>query len=173
LRDQFHPSAFDSRETRIRVRTRLSRFDQAEILYSTSFTEFTPRPRLVINPETGSATDQKVGNAGSPSHAFGVTLTHNFSDDLKLTASSTLINGFLWNFEDTESEAWKLLKQYLENSPMSCMADSPDEARKKLLCEVIDKMDGEIQEDWGGEILTKEAAKMYVMNYKYYRIYNE
>lgn len=70
-----------------------------------------------------------------------------------------------WDFEDTESEAWKLLKQYLENSPMSCMADRPDEEKKKLLCEVIDKMDGEIHEDWGGEMLTKEQAKNYVMNY--------
>lgn len=70
-----------------------------------------------------------------------------------------------WDFEDVDCEAFQLLKKYLENAPASCMADHPDETRKKLLCEIIDKMDGEIQEDWGGEMLSKEAAKDYVMNY--------
>lgn len=70
-----------------------------------------------------------------------------------------------WYFEDSECEAFQLLKKYLEDFPASCMTDRPDEARKKLLCEVIDKMDGEIQEDWSGEILTKQAAKDYVMTY--------
>lgn len=70
-----------------------------------------------------------------------------------------------WNFHDTESEAWKLLEQYLENSPASCMVDHPNEARKKLLCAVIDKMDGKIQNDWTGEMMTKDTAKEYVMTY--------
>ena len=70
-----------------------------------------------------------------------------------------------WNFDDVESEAFQRLKKYLENAPASCITDHPDEERKKLLCEVIDMMDGEIQEDWGGEMLSKEQAKDYVMNY--------
>lgn len=70
-----------------------------------------------------------------------------------------------WNFEDDDSEAWRLLKQFLENSSVSCMTDRPNDDRKKLLCDVIDKMDGEIQNDWTGEIMTKQEAKEYVMNY--------
>ena len=70
-----------------------------------------------------------------------------------------------WSFNEAKSEAWKLLKKYLADSSESCMTDHPDEARKKLLCEVIEKMDGEIQNDWTGEMMTKEAAKDYVMNY--------
>jgi len=70
-----------------------------------------------------------------------------------------------WDFEDVESEAWQLLKKYLNNSSASCMLDHPNEDRKILLCQVIDKMEGEIQNDWTGEILTKDAAKDYVMSY--------
>ena len=42
---------------------------------SLGFTEFTPRSRLVTNAETGDAS--YVGNAGMPSNALGVTITHN------------------------------------------------------------------------------------------------
>jgi len=70
-----------------------------------------------------------------------------------------------WNFEDAECEAFKLLKKFLKGSPASCIMDCPDKERKELLCRIIDKIDGEIQEDWDGKILTKEEAKDYVMNY--------
>ena len=70
-----------------------------------------------------------------------------------------------WDFEDTDSDAFQSLMKYVENLPLSCAMDKPDEERKKLLCDVIDKMDGEIQNDWSGEILTKEQAKDYVMGY--------
>jgi len=70
-----------------------------------------------------------------------------------------------WHFESEESEAFKLAKKYLKNSPMSCAMDHPDEDRKKMLCEIIDKLDGEIKNDWTGEMLTKDQAKKYVMEY--------
>lgn len=70
-----------------------------------------------------------------------------------------------WDFESTDCEGFSMLKQYLKNSPLSCAMDHPDEDRKKLLCEIIEKIDGEIQNDWSGEIMTKESAKEYVMNY--------
>jgi len=70
-----------------------------------------------------------------------------------------------WNFATMECEAFKLLKQFMENAPYSAMSDRPDEERKQLLCKVIDVLDGEIQNDWTGEMLTKEQAKEYVLNY--------
>ena len=70
-----------------------------------------------------------------------------------------------WDFETTECKAFELLKEYMEDAPMSCVTDHPDESRKKLLCRVIDEMDGEIQNDWAGEMMTKDEAKDYVMTY--------
>ena len=70
-----------------------------------------------------------------------------------------------WSFEDPNDKVLKLLQEYLKDSPASCMSDRPDGKRKKLLCDVIDKMDGEIMNDWSGEIMTKKTAKDYIMNY--------
>jgi hypothetical protein len=79
---------------------RMSRYNQVKLLYSISFTEFTPRSRLVINAETGETS--YVGNAGSPSDALGLTVTHNVNERLKLIGSVMTYSGFLWNFEDTD-----------------------------------------------------------------------
>lgn len=41
--------------------------------------------------------------------------------------------------------------------------DSPEQ--KKLLCKMIDEVNGYIQLDWTGEIIDKEVAKKYIMEY--------
>lgn len=35
------------------------------------------------------------------------------------------------------------------------MYDHPDKRRKEILCELIDQLDGDIQNDWTGEMMTK------------------
>jgi len=71
-----------------------------------------------------------------------------------------------WDFETTECEVFKKLQEYMSGShSVGCAQDRPDDGRKKLLCSIIDQIDGEIQNDWSGEIMTKEVAKDYVMNY--------
>jgi len=69
-----------------------------------------------------------------------------------------------WDFNDTSCEAFELLKKYMKDSQASCIADHPDENMKKLLCEIIDKMDGIIENDWTGEVLSEEAAKKYILS---------
>lgn len=64
-----------------------------------------------------------------------------------------------------EGECRDLLEKYLEDSPMSCALDYPDEAKKLMLCEIIDKFDGIIHNDWDGVDMTKEQAKKYVIGY--------
>ena len=98
--DIFHPSPFDSRETRIRFRLRLSRFDQVELLYSRGYTTFSPRPRLTESVNPGAS--MKVGDIGSPDETIGLSSTHNFSDKMTLKGGILFIQGFLWNFEDTD-----------------------------------------------------------------------
>lgn len=68
-----------------------------------------------------------------------------------------------WN--NIRPENQPLLEEYMSDAPLSCAADHPDEARKALLCKLIDKINGEIWNDWDGVILTKDAAKNYILNY--------
>lgn len=94
------PVFYQANETRLEAIVRLSNYNQIRVLYSLGFTEFTPRSRLVTNAATGEAS--YVGNAGSPSDALGVTLTHNVNERIKLMGSLMTYKGFLWNFEDTD-----------------------------------------------------------------------
>ncbi len=98
--DIAHPSPFDSRETRIRVRMRMSRFNQLELLYSFGHTTFSPRPRLTQNAIPGAAVT--VGNVGKPDETVGLSVTHNFDKYMKIRAGILHIKGFLWYFEDTD-----------------------------------------------------------------------
>ena len=100
--DIYHPSPFDSRETRITARLRLSNYDQIELLYSNNFTSFSPRPRLTNNAITGESDDMMLGTIGSPEESVGFTIIHNFSNRFKVKGSVLYIDGFFWSFEDTD-----------------------------------------------------------------------
>lgn len=65
-----------------------------------------------------------------------------------------------------DGECFDLLKKYFgDGQPMSAMTDRPDADRKAILCELIDKLDGPITNDWTGKDMSKEEAKKYVMEY--------
>jgi hypothetical protein len=70
-----------------------------------------------------------------------------------------------WDCENASPKAQELLESFLEGSSMSCAMDKPDERRKKLLCDLIDEIDGNIHLDWEGKDVTKDEAKKYVMEY--------
>ncbi|MBD3367591.1 MAG: hypothetical protein GF405_05400 [Candidatus Eisenbacteria bacterium] len=97
------PMVYDQVETRFRIEYRLSAYDEVEFLFSRSWIKWPPRSRLTDNFEADGG-NPPYGNAGSPSYALGGTVTHNFSDYLKLTASAVYYDGFLWNFEDGQFE---------------------------------------------------------------------
>jgi DNA uptake protein ComE-like DNA-binding protein len=94
------PVGYQSNETRLEFIMRMSRYNEVRVLFSRAFTEFTPRPRLVINADTGGSST--VGNAGAPSDALGLTVTHNLNERIKLIGAVMTYSGFLWNFEDTD-----------------------------------------------------------------------
>jgi DNA uptake protein ComE-like DNA-binding protein len=93
--------SFKNIDTRIRLRLRISGYDQLEAIYVTGYTRWPPRPRLVdnVDPDGGNPS---TGNATSPSEALGMELTHNFNDRLKLRTFFGMYDGFFWNFEDSE-----------------------------------------------------------------------
>lgn len=69
-----------------------------------------------------------------------------------------------WNFTDPECTA--LLQKYYDlGSSSSAMMQPNTDEHKKILCELIDKIDGTISNDWDGNDYTKEQAKKYVMEY--------
>lgn len=98
----FSPTGYENRETIIRMRMRLSGFDQLQIRYMNSMTQFNPRRRLTVDLASGLSNVSPVGQAGSPANALGFDLTHNFTPMFKLIGSVMYYKGFFWNFEDTD-----------------------------------------------------------------------
>jgi hypothetical protein len=71
-----------------------------------------------------------------------------------------------WCFEkDCNQKAFSLLQEYMEEMPLGCATHRPDDEKRKILCNVVDVFTGDIQNDWTGEIMSKEQAKEYIINY--------
>lgn len=70
-----------------------------------------------------------------------------------------------WDLES--ASAIEALNRLGELGPrsMSVAMQRDDDAQKAALCELIDAIDGTIQNDWSGEFMTKDEAKAYVLEY--------
>lgn len=69
-----------------------------------------------------------------------------------------------WDLETDRSR--EALKKYADfGMKFSAMSQHDTPEQKAALCDLIDAIDGEIQNDWSGEMMTKEEAKRYVMEY--------
>ena len=108
----FHPSPFDSRETRVRFVLRLSNYDNIELLYARGYTTFSPRPRLTDNP---ISSDMLVGDIGSPDVTLGFSFTHNMDNKMSIKGGSTFIKGFIWYIEDTDFRIFDSNKGAIHN----------------------------------------------------------
>lgn len=83
-----------------------------------------------------------------------------------MTESLLLKWGTVKGWSGLTDNSVSLMKRYFSDGMTgSAMADHPDESRKAVLCELIDQLDGEIQNDWSGEKMTKDEAKKYVTEY--------
>lgn len=82
-------------------------------------------------------------------------------------AESLLLKwGTIKGWENFSEKSQAIAERYFaDGMPMSCATDHPDDARKAILCELIDQLDGEIQNDWTGKMMSKDEAKAYVMDY--------
>ena len=72
-----------------------------------------------------------------------------------------------WNLGDNET-ALAAARRYEAAGPVSlgAMAQRDNDDQKQALCDLIDAIDGPIQNDWSGEFMTKEEAKKYVLEYR-------
>lgn len=75
--------------------------------------------------------------------------------------------GTIKGWDDFSEKSQEIVSRYFEDGMcMSAASDRPDEKRKAILCELIDQLDGEIQNDWTGKQMSKDEAKKYVMDYR-------
>ncbi|MBT3252672.1 MAG: helix-hairpin-helix domain-containing protein [Candidatus Marinimicrobia bacterium] len=102
----FAPTGYENRETIFTARMRLSGFDQLQVTYANSGTQFDPRRRLTIDLATGANNNSAVGQAYSPGNALGFTVTHNFTESFKLIGHIAYYKGFFWSFEDTDFQVF-------------------------------------------------------------------
>ncbi len=92
-------------EFRGTLRFLLSDYNELSLFYVNSTTLFTPRPRLIFEPDADgidSAHLLRSGNAEAPGDALGGGFRYRVGDWLKLKGSLMYYNGFFWNFEDTQ-----------------------------------------------------------------------
>jgi len=102
----FAPTGYENRETIMTATMRLSGFDQLQVSYNNSYTQFDPRRRLTIDLATGANNSSPVGQASSPGNALGFTVTHNYTESFKLIGHVTYYKGFFWSFEDTDFQVF-------------------------------------------------------------------
>jgi hypothetical protein len=70
-----------------------------------------------------------------------------------------------WNLGENEAAKTAFRKYHDAPVSMGCMSQHDTPEQKQAICEMIDAIDGEIQNDWTGEVMTKDEAKKYVLEY--------
>ena len=79
----------------------------------------------------------------------------------------TLKWGTLKGWSNLKQSTVDILQKWQDlGASMSAMAQRDTPEQKKLLCEAIDQLDGEVWNDWEGSTMDKEAAKKYIMEYR-------
>jgi len=71
-----------------------------------------------------------------------------------------------WRLESEASKA--AMQRYIDGGDVSmgAMQQSDTDAQKQAIYDLIDAVDGPIQNDWSGEMMTKDQAKQYVREYR-------
>jgi len=69
-----------------------------------------------------------------------------------------------WSGFTKEHPAYRAGEKFLATAGSSAMEWLNDE-QKALLCDLIDKVDGTITNDWTGETMSRDEAKAYVRDY--------
>lgn len=79
----------------------------------------------------------------------------------------TLKWGTLKGYDLKSEAAIKALEELMSlgDRNMSVMMQSDTAEQKEALCKLIDAIDGEIDLDWEGKVVSKEEAKQYVREY--------
>lgn len=83
-----------------------------------------------------------------------------------MSESLTLKWGTVKGWDNLSERSVEIMRRYFaDGMPAGCATDYPDDDRKKILCELIDQLDGEIYLDWDGKYVTRDEAKEYITKY--------
>ncbi len=94
--------AYKAWDSRIELLANLSNYDQLRFLYSTGNVTFAARGRLSGPAAGGDVQSDTTAQRGSPAQALQALFAHQFNNDLAISLSSEVYDGFLWNYEDNE-----------------------------------------------------------------------
>jgi hypothetical protein len=83
-----------------------------------------------------------------------------------MTESLSLKWGTIKGWDLKTDKSLEIMQRYADlGMSYGAMQQHDTPEQKKLICELIDAVDGEIDNDWTGKVMTKDEAKEYVMNY--------
>jgi hypothetical protein len=84
-----------------------------------------------------------------------------------MVESLSLKWGTVKGWDGLSEKSQEIMRRFFaDGMPLSCAADKPDDARRAILCELIDQLDCEtIYLDWDNKNVSKDEAKAYVMEY--------
>jgi hypothetical protein len=81
--------------------------------------------------------------------------------------SLTLKWGTIKGWGNLSDKSQAIMQRYADlGMSLGAMQQVDTPEQKAILCELIDAIDGPIENDWEGTTMTKEAAKEYVLNYR-------
>jgi hypothetical protein len=74
--------------------------------------------------------------------------------------------GTIKGYRIEDPETFKLMEAfYKEGVSLSAAADRPDESRREILCQIIDRIDKPVYLQWDGKYVSVDEAKKYVREY--------
>lgn len=74
--------------------------------------------------------------------------------------------GTVKGWDNLSEKSQEIMRRFFSNGmSLSCAMGKPDDARKAILCELIDQLDGKIYLDWDGMYVSKDEAKKYITEY--------
>lgn len=87
--------------------------------------------------------------------------------ELKTGEDYLLLKWGTWkNWHSENPKIKKLMQEYNDlGQTVSTMEQKNTPRQKEILCEIVDLIDGVIQNDWDGNYYTREEAKKYIMEY--------
>lgn len=70
-----------------------------------------------------------------------------------------------WNIAGNDAAMAALQRYFDDEVSMGSMFQRDTDGQKQAICDLIDAVNGEIRNDWSGELMTKDEAKKYVLEY--------
>lgn len=70
------------------------------------------------------------------------------------------------DLRDNPAAVEALERYHADPVSMGVMSQRDTDAQKQALCDLIDAINGPIENDWSGEVMSKDEAKKYVREYR-------